>query len=324
MDKFCLFFLTFCSFAFAELREFSSSELIKATPRAPSKTAVLIIAPYSDEVTSCLHAKWQLGKKMWEQYMRSTPGVDCFFLKYCSANNFSEKESIWFEDANTIVVGNRDGKEHEYILYKTIRAFEFLLPQYTHFVRTNLNTFINLKLLKEYNDTHSDSYYSGPFWQNKYYVTGYGIFCTKDVAAHIANEYRRIDKLENKNSYLRGRTDDGALCSLATGVIKKGRNSVKNEYCCCKTLTSGVRQLFSLDSFDSPRHSQYGVRLFPNRPPFQEAMQDLSSAVDHAILFRLKGSYSLEEYGHFYQFLLDNVYQELPRFDAVDFANKLF
>lgn len=50
--------------------------MLSVTNRAPSRTAVLIIAPPVNT-----NHRWLLGKKTWEQYMNCVPDVDCYFIQ---------------------------------------------------------------------------------------------------------------------------------------------------------------------------------------------------------------------------------------------------
>src|SRR3569832_2016894 len=100
-----------------------------------------------------------IRKKVWEQYMNSHPNVDCYFLQGAKLRegNF---EQTWIE-GNTIYIGD-DSHERGILLTKTIAALEKLLPNYTHFLRTNINSFVNLKALNEYTETHHQSMFTGP------------------------------------------------------------------------------------------------------------------------------------------------------------------
>ena len=81
---------------------------------------------------------------MWEQHMNVVPGVDCYFIQPTYTKP-GALEQVWLED-NTLYIGDPwyDQTEQDRILFKTIKALEHLLPYYTHFIRTNLNTFLDL------------------------------------------------------------------------------------------------------------------------------------------------------------------------------------
>ena len=226
-------------------------ELLQPTERKPAHTAVLIMAP-SDifNRNEYLDCRWQLGKKIWEQYMNSHPNVDCYFLQNTKLKE-GTSEQIWME-GNTIYVGDAL-YEREILLSRTIAALEKLLPYYTHFFRTNINAFVNLNTLNEFAETHHQSMFTGPLWQQPFWhLLGYGLLFSADVATHIVNEYRRLEGNHIVSHHV---PEDLALNSLATGVFPYyDRNHIAGnpEFTCCPTLPLGVRQLMCGSPLQQP------------------------------------------------------------------------
>ena len=172
-------------------------ELLQPTERKPARTVVLIMSPPRelppDIQSSYRDFRWQLGKKVWEQYMNIHPNVDCYLLQNTKLRE-GASEQIWIE-GNTIYIGDDLYEYRGILLSKTIAALEKLLPNYTHFFRTNINAFVNLNTLNEFAETHHQSMFTGPLWQQPFwYLLGYGLLFSADVATHIVNEYRRLDR----------------------------------------------------------------------------------------------------------------------------------
>ena len=152
-------------------------ELLNPTERKPARTAVLIVLQ-PDDMANLKHlngtytgCRWQLGKKVWEQYMNVHPNVDCYFVQHTDLRE-GDSEQTWIE-GNTIYVGvGSDSRENGGIpVSKTIAALEKLLPHYTHFFRANISAFVNLNTLNEYAETHHQSMFTGPLWRKD--VGGY-------------------------------------------------------------------------------------------------------------------------------------------------------
>jgi hypothetical protein len=295
--------------------------LLDSTDRKPARTAVLIMTS-PDIPNTYKTCRWELGKKVWEQYMNIHPNVDCFFLQNIKLRKLTS-EKTWIE-GNTIYVSDELYQSYGHAS-RTIAAIEKLLPNYTHFFRTNVTAFLNLKKLNEYAETHYQSLYTGPLWQEAWYVFGYGILFSADVATHMVNEYRRL-----KDSYVlsfdRHFPEDATLASLATGIFPYydyiGHVKGTPEFNCCPTLPFGIRQLMCESSFSATRLSQYGVLLFPP-PSFEQAINYCSQALNSAILYRIRGGFDLDKLAELYEYLLNNIYPELPKFDLVEYSKSL-
>ncbi len=62
-------------------------ELLQPTERKPARTAVLIMSPPDMlNLNYYRDCRWLLGKKVWEQYMKAVPNVDCYFLQNTRTN----------------------------------------------------------------------------------------------------------------------------------------------------------------------------------------------------------------------------------------------
>ena len=318
--KYLLFFCLFFTLPAEDLSALRSwigrPQLLPSTEEKPARTAVLIIAPPQVN-TSYTDCRWQLGKKVWEQYMNSIPDVDCYFLQSRYPRE-QDLEQVWIE-GNTIYIGDEWYKQYgnDRILHKTIVAIEKLLPDYTHFVRTNLNSFVNLKALRQYTRTHHRSMYTAFLWENQWYTLGYGILFTADVAAHLVSEYRRLEGLAIVSCY---RADDCTLTSLAVGLDPE--DPVGYRFRCCPTLTSGIRQLMCKESLSATRLSPYGVML---RPPIslESAKEYCDQAADTVMLYRIREGFDLEELAALYTHLLHKIYPELSGDNLVEYAGSL-
>jgi hypothetical protein len=293
------------------------SVILRPTKQSPSKTAILIIAPPSLGLSDT-ESRWKLGKKVWEQYMNTNPNVDCYFIQYTSLKDKRNLEEVW-QEGNTIYVADSwyENNKTDRILHKTIAAIEYLLPNYTHFIRTNLNSFLNLQTVYYYTKCHHQSMYTGPLWQGEWYVLGYGILFSADVATHITNEYRRLEGLDIVSHR---RADDCVLTSLATGVYPLGPS--EHLFSGCPTLPLGKRQLMSNDSLLYTRLSRYGALLMPPIS-LEEAIQYCENGGDSIMLYRIRHGLTLEELANFYQYLLDKIYRDLPTIDLVEYAKSL-
>ncbi|HEX2580040.1 MAG TPA: hypothetical protein VHK67_06545 [Rhabdochlamydiaceae bacterium] len=306
-------------------------EILQPTERKPARTLVLVVTSPDDtlDLRNYRDCRWVLGKKVWEQYMDSHPNVDCYFLQNAKLRE-GTSEQIWIE-GNTIYVGEEGYKDHGIPVRKTIIALEKLLPHYTHFFRTNVNAFVNLKQLNEYAETHHQSMYTGPLWQLPFwYLLGYGLLFSSDVAAHIVSEYRRLE-----GSYLASHypPEDLVLTALATGIfpyydyigehnLQQGFIKKDLKFTLCPSLPFGVRQLMCGASYSTTRLSLYGVQLSPV-PSFEEAIEYCKVSLSQAILYRMRSGYDLDKFAELYQFLLDNIYPDLPKVDLIEFAKTL-
>lgn len=289
--------------------------VLTPTPKQPTRTAILIIAP--PEISNCpIGYRWMLGKKVWEQYMNSHPDIDCYFLESTYPCPTKALNNQAWAEKNTIYVGDLWYEKHgtDRILHKTIAALELLLPYYTHFIRTNLNTFLSLPAVHDYMSTHHQSMYTTPLWQNEWYAVGYGIICTSDVAAHIVREYRRLESLEEPliDCF---HSDDCALISLATGVWPLTK---RNPFRCCPSLPLGIRQIMSTDSVDVIPFNPYGAFLTPPIS-LESAINRSNQTPNTLMLYRIKGGLNLNELAQLYQHLLFKYYPELSQINLTEY-----
>lgn len=291
--------------------------ILAPTEKKPARTAILIIAPPKIN-NSAVEIRWKLGKKAWEQYMNSHPNVDCYFIQ-SSCYKKDSNETAWIE-GNTIYVGDSwyENSKNDRLLNKTVKALELLLPNYTHFFRTNLNTFFNLKNLNNYAETHHQSMFTTPLWENAWYTIGYAILFTKDVASHLCEEYERLDKAGEEliSCY---HSDDGAITALATGIWPYNN---PHPFRCCPSLTLGVRQLMCESSWSTSRFARYGVLLTPLRS-VDEAITICEKASPDVILYRTRDGLTLRQIAQFYDYIFRKTYPELPEFSFVEYLNSL-
>jgi hypothetical protein len=183
---------------------------------------------------------------------------------------------------------------------------------------------VNLKALNEYAETHHQSMFTGPLWQQPFwYLLGYGLLFSADVATHIVNEYRRLEGNYMVSHHV---PEDLALTSLATGVFTfydyLGHKEGDPEFTCCPALPLGVRQLMCGSSLTTIRLSMYGVQLFP-APSFEQTIDYCNRSMNTAILYRIRSGYDLDKLAELYEYLLHNIYPELPKFDLVEFTKSL-
>lgn len=291
-----------------KLQNWQNNKTVILTPtaRSPSRTAILIIAPPKMDGNDYTHNRWKLGKKVWEQYMNTVPNVDCYFIQSTNRRDKKNSEDIWCE-GNTIYIGDSWYEDHknDRILHKTIAAIEFLLPNYTHFIRTNLNSFFNLEAVLNYTESHHQSMYTGPLWQGEWYVLGYGVLFTADVAEHICSEYRRLEGLSIVSCY---RADDAVLTSLATGIYPDKPS--EHLFSCCPSLPLGARQLMSWDSLYTKRLGRYGMLLLPPIS-LTDAIQYIDRASNAVMLYRIREGFNLAELAEIYEHLLNKIYPSL-------------
>lgn len=289
--------------------------LLKPTERQSARTAILIIAP-PHIGNSNVELRWRLGKRVWEQYMNTHPNVDCYFVQSACFKQDSS-EVAWIE-GNTIYVGDSwfERERNDRILNKTVKAIELLLPYYTHFFRTNINTFFDLKNLNEYAETHHQSMFTTPLWEEAWYTIGYSILFTQDVASHMCDEYERLESAGEEliSCY---HADDAAITSLCTGVWPYNNPHPFN---CCPTLIPSVRQLMSEESYNTRRFARYGLLLTPVNS-LEEAISACDLASPDVILYRTRDGLSVEQIAKLYEHLLHKTYPELPSIDLVEYIN---
>lgn len=301
------------------VNNWTSWEILNVTPKMSAKTAVLIIAPpkYGN---SFVENRWSLGKKTWEQYMNSNPDVDCYFLTSAPLRkDKNDSDQVWIE-GNTIYVGDiyQEKYGNDRLLYKTIKALNYLLPYYTHFIRTNLNTFFNLASVSEYMGTHSTSMFSTPLWEKSWFAIGYGIIFTKDVAEHIINEYNRLESIGSELvSY--NQADDCVITSLATGICP---HVGEGHFRCCSALQFGTRQLMCTEAYSAGRISKYGVCLMPPIT-LSLAMQYCELAGITPMLYRNREGFTLEEIAKLYEYLLHKIYPEIVHDSLLQYVESL-
>ena len=312
----CLLILTQGEASILRNWENKNCSLLTSTEEKPAKTAILIISPpvFCADYAEC---RWALGKKVWEQYMNSHPNVDCFFLQVAHPKENSLEE-IWIE-GNTIYVGDLWYEKYgqDRILHKTILALEKLLPNYTHFIRTNLNTFFNLHAVHDYAKSHHQSMYTGPIWEKQWYVIGYGALFSADVAAHMVDEYKR---LEGQDVISHTLSDDHILTSLATGIYPHGR--VSNPFRSYPGLPAATRQVMCRNSILAKRSSDYGLLLLP--PISVKSVIGLcEKAKKTVMLYRIREGLDLPSLAEVYEYLLHKSYPDLSIIDLVDYSYSL-
>jgi len=279
-----------------------SSELINPTEKQPARTAILIIVPRNyDE--NFVGQRWRLGKIVWEQYRDSHPNIDCYFIK-CTFPRKGTNEQVW-QEGNTISVGDEWSANtgRDKILHKSIKTMEFLSSKYTHFIRTNVNSFFNLNAVHNYVETHHQSMYTTPLWQSEWYSVGYAILFTADVARHMVNEYNRLNQNQEEliSQY---HSDDAVLTALATGIWPYGRNPFK----CCPSLKPGIRQLMCNESLNGKRLTRYGALLSPISS-LEETLKYCKLASNEVMIYRTRDGLSLRDLCIYYKFLLEKIYR---------------
>jgi hypothetical protein len=299
-------------------------EILNPTERKPAHTAVLIVIQ-PDEVINLnnyTNCRWLLAKKVWEQYMNSHPNIDCYFVQHTNLREGSS-EQTWIE-GNVIYVGvGSDSCENGGIpVSKTVAAIEKLLPEYTHFFRTNVSAFVNLNALNEYAETHHQSMFTGPLWEQCWWLLGYGMLFSADVALHIVKEYERL----KDHCVVTIAPEDLVLTALATGICPfYGRIEHPGEppdFTCYPTLPLGVHQLMCRGSFSvtqTTRLSHYGLLLVP-APSFEQAIYYCNLALNNAILYRIRSGFDLDKLAELYEYLLSNIYPGLSQFDLMEYA----
>ena len=317
------YFLIFCLILFigaeaAPLRNWENKRcaLLSPTEEKPAKTAILIIAPPlpGEDYTQC---RWRLGQKVWEQYMNSHPNVDCFFLRSTIPQENSlepvrcEGNTIYIEDPWYAKYGN------DRILHKTMLALEKLLPDYTHFIRTNVNSFFDLNSVHNYAKTHHQSMYTGPLWEKQWYVIGYGAVFSQDVASHMIDEYKRLEGDDVLDASL---SDDHILTSLATGIYPSGK--IVNPFQTAPLLPPGIRQVMCNGSVLAKRIANYGVLLLPPIT-VHSAIEICKKAPDSVMLYRIREGLDLDQLAQVYEYLLHKNYPELEITDLVEYALSL-
>lgn len=320
---FCVFFLEldaknhFFDREGVFLHGWQGHTLLTPTPKKTACTAVLIITP-PRTTFNLIGLRWQLGRKTWEQYMNSHPNVDCYFLQ-CTNPRVGEKDQVWLE-GNILFVGDSWYEKYgnDRILHKTIVALEKLLPKYTHFIRTNVNTFLNLDAVDAYMATHHKTFYTTPLWEKGWYAIGYGIMFTKEVAIHLVKEYHRLEKAGEELISCR-HADDSALTALATGVWPLDKI---HPFRCSPGLPFGVRQLMAKECLGRERLNPYAAYLLP---PISlgEAILISHRASETIMLYRTKGGLTLTELAQFYQYLLTKHYPKLEVVDLVEYVQGL-
>lgn len=309
---FSALFGEFYSKELAPIPNWSGSVFLEPTAPQRAKTAILIIAPLTYGEHPILQ-RWKLGETVWKKYMNSHPDVDCFFIT-CAAPRRDSGEEVWLE-GNRIYVGDpwTEKTGCDRLLHKTIKALEWLEGKYTHFIRTNINTFFDLNNVARFSESHSMSFFSTPIWQTAWYTIGYSICFSADVAKHMVSEYNRLDALDEEliSPY---HADDGAITALATGVWPYDHN---HPFTCCETLPRAVRQLLCEASYSTERHSRYGALITPVHS-LEEAIYYFDTAGSETVLYRTRDGLSLKELEELYKHMLKKTYPELGAVDLLE------
>lgn len=242
--------------------------------------------------------------------MNSHPDVDCYFM--VCANPRGDIEDVWIEE-NTLYVGDRifEANQKDRLLHKTMKAMEHFQGKYTHYIRTNINTFMNLKAVANFAETHSKSFYSTPLWENTWYTIGYGIVCTADVANHMVKEYNRLSAVGEK---LLGpdRADDAVITALATGIYPYDTPQYDgyNPFRCSPNLKPFCRQLLCKQSLKTRRFSRYGLMLSP-LGSLEEGIKAFNKAGREVMLVRTRDGLNLVELAQLYRYMFEKTYPEL-------------
>jgi hypothetical protein len=308
-----LFLLSLTSVTEGAWRGWEKFQVIQETPRKSAKTAVLIIHPPGDENTELdENSRWYVGKRTWEKYMNSHPKVDCYFIKCVKPDQMPFNGKKVLQRGNYLYVSDPNyiyGLDD--ILYKTVQSMDFLASRgYTHYFRTNLNVFLDLKKLNEYLESHASSMYT-TFMNEMWYPVGYSILYSSDVATHIVSEYKRISgNREIKNRlHPSNCPDDAGLCMLALGVWY-GHSSSEHPFKCCSSLTSGVSQRMCAASVNPGRYTKYGMLLIPPLS-YKKIKYRIMNKNNTVMIYRLKADLNLEENKEVYNLLLKMHYPEL-------------
>jgi hypothetical protein len=289
----------------SNVKKWHGSKILELTEKRPARTAILIIAPATYHEHP-IENRWRLGRKVWEQYMNSHPNVDCYFL-HCTNPRKDSDQQVWLE-GNTIFVGDPWTEETglDQLLLKTVKAIEWLGNDYTHYIRTNINTFFNLEAVNNYAETHHQSHFTTPLWERQSYTIGYAIVFTADVAAHIVSEYYRL-KQAGEELIDPFHADDMAITALATGIWPIGD---RNPFRCAPSLPLGIRQLTCLDSLNTKRLCKYGALLTPVSS-LEEAIYYFDKAGEDVILFRSRDGLGYTELQALYEHMLSKIYPHL-------------
>lgn len=287
------------------LAAWSRTAVLKQQLPKKAKTAILIISPlcFAD---GPIENRWKLGKEVWERYMNSRSDVDCYFIT-CTAPKKDSSEEVW-QEGNTIYVADRWTEETglDKLLHKTVRVLKWLEGKYTHYIRTNINTFFNVKNVASFAERYSQSFFTTPLWENCWYAIGYSIFFTSDVAKHIVSQYQKLES-EGEELISPYHSDDGALTALATGIFPEVKN---HPFRCCPTLKPGVRQLLCPKSLTTKRLSRFGA-LFTPLSSLAEAKTLFDMSGNEVILYRTRDGLSYGELKEFYEYMMKRIYPGL-------------
>jgi hypothetical protein len=302
------------------LYDWKENVLIPQTPKKSAKTAVLIIHPPVWGGYDFVHNRWRVGRKVWEQYMNSHPNVDCYFVSSRDPRvDLPKDQQVWIE-GNDLFVGDEHYKKYkaDRLTYKTIRAMEYLAPQYTHFVRTNLNVFMNLDALDRYNSTHHIDFFTAFLWQNAWYPIGYGVAYTTKVATHMVKEYDRLASI-HCDHVSHNRSDDGVLASLATGIDPYTKPHLFRR---AFVLPYAKRQLMSYPSLATNSICPHAT-LIPDNMSLNNGLNLCERSTSETILWRKRAGFNLDELAVYYDYLLKKVYPNLKTERIQGYVNEL-
>ncbi len=188
---------------------------------------------------------------------------------------------------------------------------------------------MNLHILNEYTETHHQSMFTGPLWQ-EWYLIGYGVLFSADMAVHIVNEYKRLEGSYMVSCHV---PEDAVLTSLATGIfpyydylrdnnLHVGFTKENLRFTSHPALLFGVPQVMCTSSFmitTATRLSQYGLLLFPP-PSFEQTIDYCRGALHSVLLYRIRSGFDLDQLAEVYKYLMNNIYPELSIFDLVEYA----
>lgn len=225
--------------------------------------------------------RWALGYIYWQKIISQSKykNIDFYFIRSDYQLN---KDNEIINNHMTVYYDESFG----HIIYKTFKSLEILQNKYDFFIRTNVNTVIDLdnlnKFIENINDTNI---FTSPFWEGGSYPYGYFILISNDIANHI----------------------------ISHGLIEKWKyNDLPDDY----ELTQVILKKFNyyiLDDCDKP-HTQsdkvnkYGIRF--NADDMGESSDVIIDAINNApdsiFLYRIK-NISDNEYIKVYDYVMKKI-----------------
>lgn len=120
---------------------------------------------------------------IWKTYWHEHPHIKCYFIKcdeYLEEDVMLKNDTIYVKGIENYIPG---------ILVKTIKSIDYLLKNenFDYIYRTNLSSFLDLNRLYQYALNHQFDY-SGVIWDcDKLWVSGAGIFLSKNACQTLIN-----------------------------------------------------------------------------------------------------------------------------------------